>query len=55
MSATMLGLERGWIVRSHVDWREERVRAKTLGSEWGGDREIPPQLGRRTKHFFIRV
>ena len=24
---------RGWIVRSHIDWKEERVSARTLGLE----------------------
>ena len=33
----------GWIVRSHIDWREERVSARTLGPEEEG-----------SEAFFIR-
>ena len=36
MSAKTLGPEGGWIVRSQIDWREERVPARTLGPEEGG-------------------
>ena len=32
--------QRGWIVRSHLGW----------GASKGVDCEIPPRLGRRTKH-----
>ena len=31
----MLGPEREWIVRSHIDWRGERVSARMLGPEGG--------------------
>ena len=24
-----------WIIRSHIDWKEERVSAKTLGAKGG--------------------
>ena len=30
------GPEGGWIVRSHIDWRWERVPARTLSLEGGG-------------------
>ena len=30
-----VGPRRGWIVRSHVDWRGEQVSARMLGSEGG--------------------
>ena len=33
MSTRTLGLEKGWIVRFHIVWREERVSARTLGPE----------------------
>ena len=29
----MLGFEKGWIVRSHIDWREKRVSVRTLASK----------------------
>ena len=48
--ARMLGPERGWIVRSHIDWGEEQVPARMLDFEegwivrthigWGGERNI---------------
>ena len=33
MSERMMGPEGGWIVRSHIDWRGERVSERTLGPE----------------------
>ena len=45
------GLKGVDLVGSHIDWREERVPARTLGLEGKGvDCEIPPHLGRRTEH-----
>ena len=45
-----VGPRRGWIGRSHIDWRKERVPTKTLDPEgvwivrshigWGGERNI---------------
>ena len=35
MLARTLGSEGGWILRSHIDWREERVSARTLDPEGG--------------------
>ena len=29
------GPQRGWTVRSHINWREERVPARTMGLEGG--------------------
>ena len=40
----------GWIVRSHIDWREERVLAKTLGPRKRVDCEISRRLERGTRH-----
>ena len=40
VSARTLGPEGECIVRSHIDWREERVPARTLGLK-GVDCEIP--------------
>ena len=41
------------LVGSHIDWRKERVLARTLGLEGGGgvDSKIPRRLERRMKHF----
>ena len=36
MSVKTLGFEGGRIVRSHIDWRGERVISRTLGLEGGG-------------------
>ena len=30
------GPRKGWIVRPHIDWREERMSARTLGPAGGG-------------------
>ena len=38
-----------------VDWRGERVPAKTLGLEGGWDCKIPHPLGKRTKQLLLRV
>ena len=35
VSAKTLVPEGRWIVRSHIDWREERVPARMLGPEGG--------------------
>ena len=37
------GLGRGWIGRSHIDWRRERVSARTLGPK-GVDWEVSHRL-----------
>ena len=46
VSTRMLGHEGGWIVRSHIDWREERVLARTLS---------PTLVGEENEAFLIRV
>ena len=48
-----VGLRRGYIERSHIDWKRERVPAKTLGLEKRVDCEIPRWLEKRMKHFFL--
>ena len=35
VSSKTLSPKRRWIMRSHIDWREKRVRARTLGPEEG--------------------
>ena len=35
----------GWIGGSYIDWRRERVAARTLGPEGGVDCEISHPLG----------
>ena len=35
-----------WIVRSHIDWREEQVSTRMLGLERGVDCEISHRLER---------
>ena len=51
MPVRTLGPERGWIlVGSPIDWRKERVPARTVGPEGGVDCEISHWLERRTKH-----
>ena len=52
--ARTLGIKGGWIVRSHIDWREERVSARTLVLKGGGLWD-PTLVGERTETFFIRV
>ena len=49
MSSRTLGPEGGWIERSHIDWKEEQVSSRMLGSE-GVDCKIPHRLDKRTKH-----
>ena len=34
--ARMSDPEGEWIVRSHIDWREEQMTVRTLGPERGG-------------------
>ena len=47
MPARTLGPEGGWNVRSHIDWREELVPARTLKLKGGGvDCEILHRLER---------
>ena len=40
MPASTLGPEGGWIMRSHIDWRGERVLARMLNPE----RESPKKI-----------
>ena len=50
------GPQRGWIWRgSHIDWRKERVSARTLGPEGGVDRESPTLVGEENETPFKRV
>ena len=45
---------RGWIVRSHVDWRRERVPMRTLDPKGGGLWD-PTSSGEENETFFIKV
>ena len=52
----MLGSEGGWIGGSHIDWRRERVPAKTLDSNpKGGGLWDPTLVVKENEAFFIRV
>ena len=47
--------QKGWIwERSHIDWRKERVPAKTLAPKWG-ELSCPTLFGEENKPVFIRV
>ena len=49
------GPQSGWIWRrSHIDWRKERVSARTLGPK-GGGLWCPTLVGEENKPPFIRV
>ena len=43
-------LRKGWMMRFHIDWREERVSARMLRFEGRVNCEIPRLLERETKH-----
>ena len=52
--ARTLGPERGWIVRSHIDWRGEQVPASSLVLN-GDELWDPTSVGERNEIFFIRI